>query len=180
METNYKNWVPKGMVTALGISTAALALGTIGVTMLKKENTLEKRLLQLTLAAGTLVCGAYDLWSVNAHKKFSYDGKRQLAKEIVEGTADYVDLPDGGLALDVGCGSGALTIAVAKRNPHAKVIGIDRWDGVYASYSKELCEQNAAAEGVTNLSFAKGNAVKLDFPDEIFVGIFDYLHMSSS
>ena len=168
MEANYKNWVPKSMVTALGIGTTVLALGTLGISVLKKENTLGKRALQIALGAGTLVCGSYDLWAVNARKNFSYNGKRQLSRQIVEGTADYVTLPDGGLGLDVGCGSGALTIAVAKNNPHAKIIGIDRWGGVYSSYSKELCEQNAAAEGVSNVTFATGNAVKLDFPDEIF------------
>ncbi|MGI6072831.1 MAG: methyltransferase domain-containing protein [Lachnospiraceae bacterium] len=30
------------------------------------------------------------------------------------------------MALDIGCGSGALTIAVAKKNPTTKIIGVDR------------------------------------------------------
>ncbi|WP_029066891.1 methyltransferase domain-containing protein [Lachnobacterium bovis] len=45
--------------------------------------------------------------------------------------------------LDVGCGSGALTIAVAKNNPEAKVFGVDRWGKEYAAFSKALCEENA-------------------------------------
>ena len=73
-----------------------------------------------------------------------------------------------GLALDVGCGSGALTIAIAKRNPEAKIIGIDRWGKEYGSFSKKLCENNAKAEVVDNVEFVKGNALKLDFPDESF------------
>ena len=36
------------------------------------------------------------------------------------------------------------------------------------SFSLQLCEKNAAAEGVKNASFRRGNAVKLDFPDESF------------
>ncbi len=70
--------------------------------------------------------------------------------------------------MDVGCGSGALTIACAKRNPKASVVGIDRWGKEYASYNKALCERNAQAEGVSNVSFRQGNAVKLDFADETF------------
>lgn len=48
------------------------------------------------------------------------------------------------------------------------MIGIDRWGREYASFSKALCESNAAAEGVRNVSFALGNALKLDFEDETF------------
>ena len=61
-----------------------------------------------------------------------------------------------------------LTIACAKRNPQGEMVGIDRWGKEYASFSLPLCEKNAAAEGVKNVSFRRGNAVKLDFPDECF------------
>ena len=101
-------------------------------------------------------------------RAFSYNGKRQMSRQIVEGVASYVTVPEGGKILDVGCGSGALTIACAKRNPKAKVIGIDRWGKEYASYSRQLCERNARAEKVNNTSFRQGNAVKLDFEDETF------------
>lgn len=101
-------------------------------------------------------------------KAFSYSGSRQLSKQIVEGTADYVVLPEGGKGLDVGCGSGALTLACAKRNPQGEMIGIDHWGPEYAAYSQSLCEKNAGAEGVSNVSFRKGDAVHLDFPDETF------------
>ena len=74
----------------------------------------------------------------------------------------------GAKSLDVGCGSGALAIAVAKRNPKAEVIGIDRWGKEYASFSKNLCERNAKAESAGNTLFGRGDATRLDFPDEIF------------
>ena len=70
--------------------------------------------------------------------------------------------------MDVGCGSGALTIACAKRNPRAQMVGIDRWGKEYASFNLPLCERNAEAEGVQNVSFTRGNAGKLDFPDKTF------------
>ena len=65
-------------------------------------------------------------------------------------------------------GSGALTIACAKRNPQGRMVGIDRWGVEYASYSRKLCERNAQAEGVDNAAFQKGDARHLDFPDETF------------
>jgi ubiquinone/menaquinone biosynthesis C-methylase UbiE len=92
-----------------------------------------------------------------------------MSRQIIEGVAAHIILPDGGRGLDVGCGSGALTIAVAKRNPNAQMVGIDRWGKEYASYNKPLCEENAKAEGVDDrTSFVKGNAMKLDFADETF------------
>lgn len=102
------------------------------------------------------------------YRAFSYNGKRQMSRQIIQGVASYVTVPDGGKILDVGCGSGALAIAVAKRNPNAEIIGIDLWGKEYASYNRQLCERNARAEKVNNTRFQQGNAVKLDFADETF------------
>ena len=166
MKADYKNWVPKGMIygfgaAAIGLAGAATAVGLFG------KNT-ASAVTSALLGAGTLGCGAFAAWCVYANKQFSYDGERKLSKQIIEGTAEYVTLPEGGVGLDVGCGSGALTIACAKRNPQGSMIGIDRWGPEYAAVCKELCEQNAEAEGVTNASFQKGDACKLDFADETF------------
>ena len=169
VQPDYKNWVPQGMINGLGVATGALALGTLLTRKAAKES--DSRLLKglnLLLGAGTLGCGAMTAWSVYANQKFSYHGTRQLSRQIIEGTAEYVRIPDGGTGLDVGCGSGALTIACAKRNPNSSWIGIDRWGKEYASFSKKLCENNARAEGVANVSFRNGDAVHLDFEDEIF------------
>ncbi len=119
------------------------------------------------LFAGATAGGAA-LWMELLYRAFSYDGKRQMSKQIIEGIAGYVKLPEGGVGLDVGCGSGALTIACSKRNPQGRFIGIDRWGKEYASYNKPLCEANAKAEGVGNTEFRQGDALKLDFPDESF------------
>lgn len=72
-----------------------------------------------------------------------------------------------GCGLDVGCGSGALTIACAKQNPQARMVGVDLWGKNYA-YSCEVCENNARLEGVDNVAFRAGDARQLDFPNESF------------
>ena len=175
MKADYKNWVPKGMaagsLAGAGVLAAGAALAGVLVHPEKKdgrERKWIKRAVVGTLAAGAAGIGAFGAWCVYARRMVSYEGDRQLSRQIVEGTAERVKIPAGGIGLDVGCGSGALTIAVAKRNPDAKVIGIDPWGPEYASFNKERCEENAAAEGVENVRFQNGNAVKLDFPDETF------------
>ena len=166
---DYKNWVPKSMVIGLGAATAASA--SLSVLFGSTESILKGRPRQIAAAAfgaATPVLLFYTLWMGALHRTFDYNGKRKLAKTIIDGTADFVTLPDGGTGLDVGCGSGALTIACAKRNPNASFTGVDRWGKEYASFNKPLCENNAKAEGVSNVSFQRGDATKLDFPDESF------------
>ena len=169
MKPNYKNWIPKGMLYALIAGTVvslagALLFGAFGVGVRGALRTV----LAVIFGTAFLVCGKSTDWCIRAYKAFSYDGERQLSKEIVNGTAEYVTLPEGGVGLDVGCGSGALTIACAKRNPQGKMLGVDRWGAEYASFSLPLCQENARAEGVQNTEFRRGDATKLDFPDKSF------------
>ncbi len=160
MKPNYKNWMPKGMIG----SFAAGAAVALALTLIVGANWLKILFLILTL-----VLAGVTVWTVLMYRAFSYDGKRQMSRQIIDGVAEYVKLPEGGRCLDVGCGSGALTIAVSKRNPQGTVTGIDRWGAEYASFSKGLCEDNAKAEGVAErTAFAQGDALKLDFPDGIF------------
>ena len=160
MKPNYKNWMPKGMIW----SFAAEAAVALVLTLIVGANWLKILFLILTL-----VLAGVTVWTMLMYRAFSYDGKRQMSRQIIDGVAEYVKLPDGGRCLDVGCGSGALAIAVAKRNPQGTVTGIDRWGAEYASFSKRLCEDNARVEGVAERTgFAQGDALKLDFPDGIF------------
>ncbi len=169
MKPDYKNWVPKGMVYGLSAGTIVLLAAFTASMILTKDASMPLRIgLNTALGLATLACGKGAQWSISAYNKFSYNGKRQLSKQIIEGTAEYVKIPDGGRGLDVGCGSGALTIACAKRNPKAQMHGIDRWGVEYASFSKRLCENNARAEGTDNTNFAQGDATHLDFEDETF------------
>lgn len=167
MKPNYNNWVPKKLKYSMLALSAVLfaALIICGILM---SGGIAKVIVMILLVVCFIVIAKFTQWAFMAYNAFSYDGKLQLSRKIVEGTADYVNIPDGGTCLDVGCGSGALSIAVAKRNPKAKVLGCDRWGKEYDNFSKTLCEQNAAAEGVTNVSFRNGDATKLPFPDETF------------
>ena len=166
MRPDYKNWMPKGMIYSFLGGTIGCGIVAIILALLLK-GTLKTALVIAFAAAAVIFCGL-TVWAVLMHRAFSYDGKRQMSRQIIEGTAAHVKLPAGGKCLDVGCGSGALAIAVARRNPRAQVVGIDRWGKEYASFNKKLCESNAKAEGATNTRFQQGDATHLDFPDETF------------
>ena len=169
MKPDYKNWVPKGMIVGLWIGDAVLLVGTLiffGTGFALRN--LFGGVLGAVFGVAFLLCTASTLWCVKAYRAFAYDGKRQLSRQIIEGVARYVTAPANGRILDIGCGSGALTIACAKRNPRCTVTGLDRWGKEYAEYNRRLCEDNAKAEGVGNTCFVSGNAVGLDFPDESF------------
>ena len=133
MKPDYKNWIPRGMLFSLIAGTVlSLALlvvfGVFGIGVSGKLRIA----LGVVFGIAFVVCVKYTEWCVYAYQSFSYGGERKLSKQIIDGTAEHITLPEGGVGLDIGCGSGALTIACAKRNPQGKMIGIDRWGKEYA------------------------------------------------
>lgn len=169
MKANYKNWVPRSMICWTGgLALISLAAALMSWFILDQITPWVRLFMVVAFILGAVFMGVICLWCLFAHRAFSYHGNKQLARHITEGVARYVILPQGGTGLDVGCGSGALTIASAKQNPQASMIGVDLWSGSYTSYSQALCENNAQAEGVRNTRFQPGNAVHLDFADETF------------
>ncbi len=167
MKADYKNWMPKGMVAGFACGAAVFLILTVIFAAVPIPANVKKVLVTILLIA-TVFFMVVTVWMYLMYRAFSYDGKRKMSKQIIDGVAAYVNVPDGGKGLDVGCGSGALTIACAKRNPNASFTGIDRWGKEYASFNKALCENNSKAEGVSNTTFMQGDAVKLPFEDESF------------
>lgn len=173
MKPDYKNWFPKGMVYGFFAGTSiclALFFVVLSVDFIPMKSF--QTILVLVFGVLSVIMIVISIWGFKMHQAFSYDGKRQMSRQIIEGIASYIIIPAGGKGLDVGCGSGALAIAVAKKNPDAMIVGIDRWGKEYASFSKTLCENNAKVESVTNTSFFPGDAVNLNFEDESFDAVF--------
>ena len=96
MKPNYKNWMPKGMIWSFAAATAvALALTLIfSISWLK-----------ILLLILTLVLAGVTVWTVLMYRAFSYDGKRQMSRHIIESVAERIafaqgdalklDFPDG-------------------------------------------------------------------------------------
>jgi len=70
-------------------------------------------------------------------------------------------LTPGTTVLDVGCGAGSITADVAEMVAPAAVVGVDA-SAEALSKARDL----AAARDVTNVQYAKGDALDLDLPDD--------------
>jgi ubiquinone/menaquinone biosynthesis C-methylase UbiE len=102
--------------------------------------------------------------SWDAGISFFYDhivasGIGELYDDVVENF--FRELPAGCRVLDLGCGSGQVSIRVAKLNPLAQVVGIDLSPSQIARAKKR-------GAGLPNLSFLVGDAMNAPQPNESF------------
>ncbi len=166
---NYKNWVPFEMLLGLYGSVGILSLFSgLYVAHCRKANKGISFALLLVLTMPILVLAALGCRLTWMYRAFSYKGKKRISAYILDYVAAHVSIPDGGTVLDVGCGSGALTIMLAKLYPEATAVGLDCWSGGYRSYNQKLCADNARAENADNVMFIEGDAQHLPFADEQF------------
>lgn len=100
--------------------------------------------------------------------------KVTLPPELIE--AALAQLPDvlaaldaGGSVLDVGCGYGAPTLAIAGLHPRAQVIGTDYHDA-------SIMHAREAAAGVDNVRFEVAPSTELAERDVDLITFFDSLH----
>lgn len=159
---NYGNWMSAPvfyMVGALVVLMAALCVISHFIPGMRLLGVLA-----LIAAAAVLILLGWITW-IRRQYAFGGGGMMEQVHKVLLSHLDY----DGkGTLLEVGCGSGALSIRAALSWPEAEVTGIDYWGAVY-NYSRAMCESNARSEGVSEqCRFLHGDARKLDFPDETF------------
>ena len=118
-------------------------------------------------AVATAVLLALLGWITWIRRQYAFGGGGVMER-VHQTVLSHLDYDGAGTLLDVGCGSGALSIRAALTWPETKVVGVDYWAAVY-NYSQTLCEKNARSEGVAGrCRFEHGDANKLAFPDESF------------
>ena len=107
------------------------------------------------------------LWCAWIRRQYAFNGGGMMER-VHQVVLSHLDFGGQGQLLDVGCGSGALSIRAALTWHSAQVVGIDYWGTPYG-YGQTMCEKNARSEGTANrCRFQQGDARKLDFPDECF------------
>ena len=102
MKPDYKNWMPKGMV----LGTLCGAIGCIGASAICHYTDLIKNETGRNVISGSLLfagvmAGGAALWMAKMYQAFSYDGKRKMSRQIIEGIADHVKLRAGCKGLDI-------------------------------------------------------------------------------
>jgi len=155
---DYGNWVPVRLIYA------PLALGglCLGLALILPARLLTAVL--LIVAAALLACAAYFIY---AHLRFSPLGGGLQAR-ISALLLDRLYWDGRGRALDIGCGNGWLSVALAKKFPQAQVQGLDYW-GRSWGYSQAACRRNARLEGMAErVFFQRASAAALPFAEGTF------------
>ena len=156
---NYGNWVSTRIILfpmILALLSAALAFLSI--------------FLLIPAAIFLLVAGYF------AYARFLFSPKGANVQERIHSLIlDRLDWNGEGKVLDIGCGSAALTIQIAKKFPDALVVGTDSWGGNW-QYSQKLCQANALKEHVDgHVTFQKASACRLPFSNEHFDAVVSNL-----
>ena len=159
---DYGSWMSNPVFYVFGgIALAALVLTVLSFTVFRITA------LGVVFAAATVILLALLGWMAWIRRQYAF-GKGGMMERVHQTILSSLDFDGSGSLLEVGCGSGALSIRAALTWPNAKITGLDYW-GVMYNYSKALCEKNAASEGVgRQCVFVHGDANKLDFPDGSF------------
>lgn len=162
---DYGSWMSNpvfyvvGALLVLSVVLAALSFSVLHITALG---------ILFSVAGAALL--ALLVWIAWIRKQYAFGGGGMMER-VHQVVLSHLDFDGQGSLLEVGCGSGALSIRAALTWPDAQVTGIDYWGAAYG-YGQTMCEENAENEGVAaRCCFLHGDANKLDFPDESFDAI---------
>ena len=159
---NYGSWMSNpvfyglGALLALSVVLAVLSFTVFHITALG-----------VVFVIAAMILLALLLWCAWIRRQYAFGGGGMMDRTHLV-VLSHLDFDGQGQLLEVGCGSGPLSIRAALMWPEVKITGIDYW-GVDFGYNQAMCEKNAASEGVAaRCRFQHGDANKLVFPDESF------------
>lgn len=159
---DYGSWMSNpvfyvvGALLALSVVLAVLSFTVFHITALG-----------VVFVIAAVILLALLLWCAWIRRQYAFGGGGMMDRTHLV-VLSHLNFDGQGSLLEVGCGSGALSIRAALTWPDAEVTGIDYWGAAYG-YGQAMCEKNAASEGAAaRCVFKHGDANKLDFPDESF------------
>lgn len=91
---------------------------------------------------------------------------RDQAQTLVELLHADTIYPTGSTVLEVGCGTGAQTLTLARQSPGAKIVSVD-----VSSKSLKVAEATCRSAGIDNVSFREADLFALPFE----MGSFDHV-----
>jgi len=155
-----KSWVSKTMLRAMFIVWCVLTL----VCVLFHQIIVIAIIIGGVLSALVLILFLYFLY---AYRQLSLAGG-DLQGQVSALLTDRIEETAKGRLLDIGCGSGILSVELAIKCPELNIQGIDYWGSMWG-YSKEKCENLAKKYNVADrIHFEKASASSLPFADETF------------
>lgn len=154
-----KSWVSKKMLRTMFITWCALTL----ICVLFHQIT-AVAIIGGILSALVLILFLYFLYT---YRQLSPDGGN-LQGRVSSLVTNKIEESATGRLLDIGCGSGVLSVELAIKHPSLNIQSIDYWGSMWG-YSKEKCENLARKYHVANrIHFEKASASSLPFADETF------------
>jgi SAM-dependent methyltransferase len=159
---SYGNWVSANMIRKF--IAVFVMIGIVDAALWFLEDWLWLKILFAFFTVFILACIVY---FHRARRWFAADGG-DIQNKVLDLLVSYIHWNGNGIALDIGCGSGALTIRLAKKYDEANITGVDYWGGGWG-YGQKQCEENAVIEGVADRTeFRQASAAKLPFSDDSF------------
>jgi ubiquinone/menaquinone biosynthesis C-methylase UbiE len=154
-----KSWVSRPMLSTMLIVWCALIL----ISIIFHQISIVAIISGILSAVMSLLL----LYFCYAYYQLS-PGGGDLQGRVSTLVTDKIDEKSTGQLLDVGCGSGVLSVELAVKCPGLKIQAIDYWGSMWG-YSKEKCENLAKKYNVADrIKFERASASALPFDDETF------------
>ena len=146
----YGNWMPVSMLALMGgLLALAAALATLCFA------AFHWNVLGVLFTLGALALAAALCWFAWMRRQFAF-GSGGIMEQVHQTVLSHLDFDGKGQILDVGCGSGALSIRAALVWPQARVLGIRGLDRLECTVMPLMVSATETAEELSAAAVTRG------------------------